>query len=416
MQDKSDKQQALFKAKLFATSLLFLAMLLFIVAVLVGDQHPWAGFVKATAEASMVGAIADWFAVTALFRHPLGLKIPHTAIIPNRKHVIATEFGKFVREKFLSEELIADKMDTMAAPRQLAEWLVQPQHSDQVAEQIAIGVGAVVNVMQDEEVQTLIEERLVVQIRAIHFAPIVGNLLDLLTAGNRQQELFSGIVRFGANFLKENKAEVTAMINEGLPKWIRIGGIDSTIYKKIVDGVDATLQEIDANPEHPLQVSFNAAMQRYIEELKNSPEVQAKETALKEEFLQHELLQQFSTSLWADIKASFLVRGSQSHQALRQSIQNMLVNFAQAVLADAELYRKVDVWVQKIAIYLTKTYGYEVENLIATTIDNWDTQQASREIELQIGKDLQYIRVNGTIIGGLVGLIFHTLSVVVHLF
>ena len=416
MQDKSDKQQALFKAKLFATSLLFLAMLLFIVAVLVGDQHPWAGFVKATAEASMVGAIADWFAVTALFRHPLGLKIPHTAIIPNRKHVIATEFGKFVREKFLSEELIADKMDTMAATRQLAEWLVQPQHSDQVAEQIAIGVGAVVNVMQDEEVQTLIEERLVVQIRAIHFAPIVGNLLDLLTAGNRQQELFSGIVRFGANFLKENKAEVTAMINEGLPKWIRIGGIDSTIYKKIVDGVDATLQEIDANPEHPLQVSFNAAMQRYIEELKNSPEVQAKETALKEEFLQHELLQQFSTSLWADIKASFLVRGSQSHQALRQSIQNMLVNFAQAVLADAELYRKVDVWVQKIAIYLTKTYGYEVENLIATTIDNWDTQQASREIELQIGKDLQYIRVNGTIIGGLVGLIFHTLSVVVHLF
>ncbi len=416
MQNNSDKQQALFKAKLFATSLLLLATLLFIVTVMVDDQYLWVGFVRATAEASMVGAVADWFAVTALFRHPLGLKIPYTAIIPTRKHLIAAEFGKFVHEKFLSEEVIAHKLQSMAVTRQIAEWLVQPQHSAQVAEQIAIGVGAVVNVMQDEEIQSLIEERLVTQIRSIHFAPILGNIIDLLTSGNRQQELFSGIVRFGSDFLKENKEEVTSRINEGLPKWIRITGVDATIYRKIVDGVDATLQEIDADPHHPLQVSFDTALQRYIQELKSSPEVLAKEAAIKEEFLQHELLQEFSTSLWVDIKASFLERGSQSHQALRQSIQNMLVNFAQAVLADPELYRKVDAWVQEIAIYLTRTYGYEVENLIATTIDSWDTQQASREIELQVGKDLQYIRVNGTIIGGLVGLTIHTVAVLIKLF
>ena len=416
MQNSGSKEQALFRAKLFATSLLLFATLIYILASMYEQQYLWAGFVRATAEAAMVGAIADWFAVTALFRHPLRLKIPHTAIIPNRKHFIAVEFGKFVREKFLSEEVIAQKLQSMDATRRLAEWLVQPENSAEVAEQLATGVGAAVNVMRDEDIQTLIEERLVAQIRSIHFAPILGNILDLLTSGNRQQELFTGLVKIGADFLKENKEVVTTRINEGLPKLIRIRGVDVTIYRKIVDAVDATLQEISADPNHPLQASFNQALKKYIDELKSSTEILAKEETLKEEFLRHQFLTDFSTSLWADIKLSLLERSSQSNHALRQSVQTMLVNFGQAVLDDEELFRKVDNWVQALAMYLTRTYGYEVESLIATTIDNWDTNQASREIELQIGKDLQYIRVNGTLIGGLAGLVIHTVSFLVRLF
>ena len=416
MQNASDKKRGLSKAKLFATSLLLAAILLFILASLVEDQYLWAGFVRATAEASMVGAIADWFAVTALFRHPLGLKIPHTAIIPTRKDFIGDELGRFVREKFLAEEVIAQKLQSMALTRRMTGWLVQPQRSAQVAEQLAIGVEALTRVMRDEDLQALIEERLVAQIRSTQLAPLVGNILDLLTSGNRQQELFSSLVKFGSDFLKENKAVVTARIKEELPRLIRITGVDATIYKKIVDAVDVTLQEVSADPAHPLQASFNMALRKYIEELKSSPEILAKEAVIKEELLQHELLQAFSTSLWVDIKTSLLERGSQSNDTLRQSIQQMLVNLGRTLLDDAELYRKVDSWVQEIAIYLTKTYGYEVESLIATTIHNWDAQQASSEIELQVGKDLQYIRVNGTLIGGLVGLTIHTLSVVVQLF
>ena len=415
MQEESNKQRELYKMKLLATLLLVAAFVIYVIALILEEWYAWVGFVRATAEAAMVGAIADWFAVTALFRHPLGLKIPHTAIIPRRKREIGEKLARFVRQNFLTEEVIADKLHSMEVTKKVAEWLGQPENSTRIADQLAAGAAAVINVMKDEDIQALIEKQLVAQIRSTQFAPLLGNVLSLLTAGNRQQELLMELVKFGSGFLKENKAVILEKINEELPWWAAVWGVDRRIYQTIINSVDTTLEEVKADPQHPLYRNFQAAVNRLVEELKTSSELQEREKVLKEELLQQPVVQEFSASLWADIKASLLEHSSNSRLEVRRPIQQMLVKFGETIRNDPVLYEKIDHWLRELILYLTKTYGYEVESLISNTINKWDPHMITDKIETEVGRDLQFIRINGTLIGGLVGLLIYTVSFLVRL-
>src|SRR5262245_21019631 len=187
--------------KRIATGMLLGAAIVFIFAHLLEPTYPWLVWVRVTAEAAMVGAIADWFAVTALFRYPLGLKIPHTAIVPRRKREIGEKLARFVRENFLTEEVIAAKLQSMELTAKTLAWLSQAENSGLIAEQMAAGAAAIIEVMKDEDVQTMIEQRLVAQIRSTQFAPLIGNVLSLLVVGNHQQELLTELVKFSSNFL-----------------------------------------------------------------------------------------------------------------------------------------------------------------------------------------------------------------------
>jgi len=406
MSSSQNKALELYKMKQWATGLLVVAFVVFLVSSLFAEQYVWVGFVQATAEAAMVGAIADWFAITALFRHPLGIKIPHTAIIPRRKERIAKNFGRFVREKFLSQAVISQKLVDMKVTHTLAEWLSQPQNSAFVADRITENVAAAATVIRDEAVQTLLEEKLAQQIRSTNFAPMVGHLLALIMSGDRKQEIFYSIVKVGSSFIKDNKAVIVHKINAELPFLIR--GLDKTIYRKLVDAVDNTLQEVNADPEHPLHENFNVLVERYIEDLKTSPDILAKEQGWKEELLQHPAFKAFSSSLWLDVKESLMQ--PRPDRDIRPTIQHALINFAETIQHDPVLFEKVDRWLTEAISYLTQTYGYEVENLITSTIEQWDADQASQEIEYQVGRDLQFIRINGTVIGGLLGFLIHTLG------
>jgi len=405
----SQQEVELIKMKRVATALLVASFSLFIITSLFEGQYLWLGFIRATAEAGTIGAIADWFAVTALFRYPLGLKIPHTAIIPHRKQIIAEKFGQFVREKFLSEATVIQRLHDLDVTRRVIEWSRQPKNSAIVADRVADNLTAAATVMRDEDVQIMLEERLANQIRSIHFAPILGHFLDLIMSGNRKREIFTSLVKGGSDFLKENKTTVTKTISAELPRLFR--GLDKTIYKRLIDALDSTLRDVSQNPKHPLHDDFDTLVERYIEEFKTSPEVLEKEQFWKEELLKHPVFKEFSVSLWQDIKASLMQ--SNPNRDLRPAIQNVLINIGNAILDDPVLFAKVDHWVRRAVVYLTRTYGYEVENLIATTIERWDAGQASREIELQVGKDLQFIRINGTIIGGLAGLTIYTVSFII---
>jgi len=409
------KQRELYKMKLLATLLLVAAFVIYVIALILEERYAWVGFVRATAEAAMVGAIADWFAVTALFRHPLGLKIPHTAIIPRRKREIGEKLARFVRQNFLTEEVIADKLGSMEATKKAVEWLGQPENSRLIADQLAAGAAAVIKVMKDEDIQALIEKQLVAQIRSTQFAPLLGNVLSLLTAGNRQQELLMELVKFSSGFLKENKAVILEKINEELPWWAAVWGVDRRIYQTIINSVDTTLEEVKADPQHPLYRNFQAAVNRLVEELKTSSELQEREKVLKEELLQQPVVQEFSASLWADIKASLIEHSSNSRLEVRRPIQQMLVKFGETIRNDPVLYEKIDHWLRELILYLTKTYGYEVESLISNTINKWDPHMITDKIETEVGRDLQFIRINGTLIGGLVGLLIYTVSLLVKL-
>jgi uncharacterized membrane-anchored protein YjiN (DUF445 family) len=409
------KQRELHKMKFLATSLLAGAFLIYVIALIFEERYLWVGFVRATAEASMVGAIADWFAVTALFRHPLGLKIPHTAIIPRRKREIGEKLARFVRQNFLTEEVITDKLHSMEATKKVAEWLSQPENSALIADQLAAGAAAVTEVMKDEDIQILIEKQLVVQIRSTQFAPLLGNVLALLTAGNRQQELLMELVKFGSGFLRENKPIILEKINEELPWWASVWGIDRRIYQTITNSVDTTLEEVKADPKHPLYGNFQTAVSRLIEELQTSAELHEREKALKEELLQQPVVRDFSASLWADIKTTLIEHSSTSDSAIRRSIQQMLMKFGETIQSDPILYQKIDYWLHELIIYLTKTYGHELESLISNTISKWDPDMITDKIETEVGRDLQFIRINGTLIGGLAGLLIYTISFLVRL-
>jgi len=399
---ENTKETELFRMKLIATSLLAIAATFFLLSAYFGEHIQWLGFVRATAEAAMVGAIADWFAVTALFRHPLGLRIPHTAIIPAHKQKIADGFGKFVRDKFLSEEVILQKLQSMDVTRKAAEWVSQPQNSAQVADEIVNAIAATTNVMKDQDVQAAIEGWLAAEIRSTSFAPKIGELLDLITSSPRRQEILRSLSNFGLEVLRENRNVIESGIRKEIPGPLK-GVITRPIYARIEKAVNTIIREVNSNPDHPLHERFDAAVRQFIAQLQNSPDVTAKEKEIKEELLGHSVFREFAISLWDDLKTALIQRGSRSNDSLRKSVQKMLSDWGETILRDEALFEKVDRWVNGLAVYLVNTYGYELESLISNTINSWDAKKTSQEIELQVGKDLQFIRINGTVIGGLVG-------------
>lgn len=408
-QEDLSKQAELRKMKFIATALLILAFIIFVLASIFEEVSIWVGFVRATAEAAMVGALADWFAVTALFRHPLHLKIPHTAIIPNRKDILGENLGRFVRNNFLAKEVILDKLRSMDLTRTVAKWLIQPDHSAQIARYVAVGLATVVQVIKSEDVQDLIAHSVAEQIRSTHLAPLFGSLLSILTSDSRGHELLYGTVHLGARLLEENKEAIQQKISQETPWWLP-QSVDKAIYQKIVDTIEETLQEIRDNPEHPLYEQFKLLIARFTEDLKHSPEIKSKEADFKEELLQHDIVQEFASSLWLDIRKLLVEQSTNPNLEVRKSIQQGLISFGEAVLRDEALLEEIDLWVEQGMLYMIKEYGYEVEYLIANTIKRWDAEATSRKIELQIGKDLQFIRINGALVGGLAGFIIHAFS------
>ena len=413
LNDLSNQEQLklteLVRMKRIASGLLVLMIVIFIVSRYFHIQYPWLGYIEATAEAAMIGAIADWFAVTALFRHPLGIKIPHTAIIPNRKDSIAEQFGLFVQENFLSEDVISDKIRSMQLSHRVARWVSEPDNADAVASQITSGIAGVVKVMDDKDIRHMIENKLEQQIRETSFAPIIGDILTFVTSGKRQQDLFDTFVGVGLNLLEDSDADIRQTVEEETPWWFP-GTVDRAIYNKIVRSVSKTLYEMQVDIFHPMRVRLMRMSTEFMTDLKHSEEIREKEISLKEDFLNAPALDEFTQSLWTDIKTALLNQSQNPDAELKLAIRDAVKSFGESILKDDVLAAKIDGWAEDSARYLIRTYGHEVAGLVSQTIESWDPQAASERIEMQIGKDLQFIRINGTVVGGLAGLSIYSLS------
>ena len=403
------RRQDLARMKRLATGLLLAVTGVYIVTRVFHGLAPWLGYLEATMEAAMVGALADWFAVTALFRHPLGLKIPHTAIIPNRKDQIAAQFGIFVQQNFLSEDVIAEKIRAMKLSHQVARWIVNPSNAEAVAEQMTAGLAGAVRVMNDADIQTLIEEKVANKIRETSFSPLIGELLTFLTSGRRQQEAIDVGVRIALGLLADSDDQLREKVNAETPWWFP-STLDKAVYRKIVRSFSKTLYEMQIDIFHPMRVRIVRMTNQFMQDLKYSEDIAHKEVAIKEDLLNQPALRDFTGSLWADIKQALLNQSENPNAELKQTIQRAVIRFGESVLEDSALAEKIDGWAQDSGRYLIRTYGHEVARLIATTIESWDPETTAERIEIQIGKDLQFIRINGTVVGGLAGLCIHTLS------
>src|SRR5687768_8582464 len=270
-EDEALKQAQLRHMKRLATGMLLVATAIFIVARLLEPQFPWLGFVRATAEAAMIGGLADWFAVTALFRHPLGIPIPHTAIVPSRKDQVGRSLGGFVQRHFLSAEVVANKLRSARVAEHLADWLSQPENAQRVASQAAIALAAGARASKQETIEELIESSVSRKIEKTPVAPLIGRALSLLLEDNRHQELFDEVIRLLARGISTNRDFIRERIDQESPWWIP-EEIDEKIAEKIVGSIDRTLRQIRDEADHPMRERFDLALRQFIERLQTSPE------------------------------------------------------------------------------------------------------------------------------------------------
>ncbi len=409
MDDDEQRRHDLRRMKRFATALLVFAAVVFVIARWQEADHHWVGYIRATAEAAMVGAIADWFAVTALFRHPLGLPIPHTAIIQKRKDQIGESLGGFVRDNFLTREVLTERLDDAHLGRRIGEWLTHPAHATSVGEQSAALVRGVTEVLSDDSVQSGIEELLEHRVRAIPVAPFVGKAIDAgIEAGHHDVVLGSTLTGLH-RFLLDNRVAFRRRLSEESPWWVP-DQIDDRIFDKIYDAVGRFLSDLGTNPDHELRREINARTLEFSERLKTSPEMIERGEQLKLELLAHPEVRAWSNTLWSRAKSGLIAAAEDPDSELRVRLEEALVDAGKAIVADPSLQAKIDDWVSGATGYVAEQFRDEVADLIATTVQRWDTQETAERLELQVGRDLQFIRINGTVVGGLAGLTIFTVS------
>ncbi|MGQ0641363.1 MAG: DUF445 domain-containing protein [Gemmatimonadaceae bacterium] len=407
--DENARARQLSGMKARAAGLLVAAAIVFVASLYFRARYPWLGWVQAFSEAALVGGLADWFAVTALFKHPLGIPIPHTAIIPARKDRVGQVLGGFVQRNFLNRQVVEVRLIEAKLGERLARWLSNPANSRLVASHAARALVTAAESLRDDDVQTMIDRTLADRIRATKVAPIVGKALSVITAGDRHQELLDDAIRLAARAVSENEDVIRKRIEAETPWWVP-GAVDDKIFQKVVSGIERTLTEVRDQSDHPLRVRFDAALKRFIDDLHNSPDVMARAEQLKEELLSADAVRHFSASIWQDTKQALVRRAESAEEKDVDTIANGLARLGQAILDDPALLERVDGWLRNGVLALVERYQSEVGELIAYTVRGWDPTATSRRIELAIGRDLQFIRINGTLVGGLVGLILYALT------
>ena len=395
----------------FATMLLVVAAVVYFIARANQDGGaPWIGFVRATAEAAMVGAFADWFAVTALFKHPLGLPIPHTAIIPKRKDDIGEGLGEFVQSNFLTGEVVAEKLQGVQMSKRLGLWLRERANAESTVSEVAVVVAAISDVLSDDDdvrlmVDSLVRDRL----GRVPVAPILGRVIDAGMDGEHHHELYNTVLKASANFLDDNRTTFRRRLTNESPWWVP-EPIDDRIFDKIYNAIMTFLREVDANPQHHIKRDIDFRSREFAERLRSDERLIEQGEQLKQELLDHPEFQEWTKDLWSSLQRGFGDATRDADSDVRRRITDAIVTLADRLVEDPELQAKVDHWLESIVVYLAEAGRGEIGNLIANTVEGWDPHDTADRIELQVGRDLQFIRINGTLVGGLAGFVIHAIS------
>lgn len=409
-----ERRVALRKMKLVATGLLLLAAVVFLGCVIWQryDAPAWVGYVKATAEASMVGAIADWFAVTALFRHPMGIPIPHTAIIPRKKDQIGESLGEFVQSNFLTGPVLAEKLRQLGVSKKAGEFLSDPANARKLSGNVGRAITTGLEIMGDDDVQQVFDNIIMKRVRDADAAPILAKLIDIAVAGGNHQNMMTAGLKGVAKFLDENRQVLRVKLAQESPDWVP-SWVDERIFNKIYSGVQSFIAEVAADENHEMRKQFDARVREYAEQLRTDPEAAAKIAAIKDDVLGHPAVREWSQSAWASLKRSLITMANDPDSDLRQQLEATIVKLGTTLANDPSLQAKVDGWVERGVLYVVDEYKEHIADLISGTVARWDTAETSKRIELQVGRDLQFIRINGTVIGALAGLVIYTVSQII---
>ncbi len=360
----------------------------------------------------MVGAVADWFAVTAIFRHPLGLPLPHTAIIPKNKDRIGENLGNFVERNFLSAENLAAKIEGIDFAAAFARWLADPARNQELAGHVTAFLPELLGAVDDVELQKFVRENVTLRMRRIETAPVAEKIIDALVEGGRYQQAVTAILRQLALLFHENRDNIRHQVRENTAWLWQQLSMDEKVSENLIKVADGILKELSENPEHESRQRFDEAVKQFVDELKTSPAYLAKWEALKEEMLEHPAFAQYLSSLWTEVKLGIQTDVESRDSIIRTRLEVVIAGLAEALLHDHAARERLNAWLREAILDVIRAQGHEIAHLIADTVRQWDTATVTDKLEVEVGKDLQFIRINGTLIGGLVGLALHSLTLV----
>jgi uncharacterized membrane-anchored protein YjiN (DUF445 family) len=404
------RRAALRKMRTLAVSLLVFAAIVYLVTL--GDGG-FLGFVNAGAEASMVGAIADWFAVTALFKHPLGLPIPHTALIPKRKNDLGRGLEEFVGENFLQEGIIRDRVQLAGISQRIGVWASDDANARRIVDEVVDVAVIALSKVKDEHINDLFETLLVPRFKEEPISPILGSLLIEAV----RDDLHHGVVDLALEelqrWLKNNQETFTEVLSERAPWWAPERLNDAVTGRIHVEAV-RWLEDIRRDPHHHARSALDSMLAQLARDLLHDPATMERAENLKLRILEHPQVMSTGISLWQAFRNAVLNGLRDEQGLLRDRLVAEVQSFAGRLTNEPDLRTRLDGRIADVAVFAVSRYGAEVTAVITHTIERWDGKEAARRIELHVGRDLQFIRINGTIVGGLVGVLIHALTVLIH--
>ncbi|MET0480234.1 DUF445 domain-containing protein [Mycetocola miduiensis] len=405
----AERRVALTRMKRTATALLGVMAVIFCFSFALQDEIPWLAWVRAASEGGMVGAIADWFAVTALFRHPLGLRIPHTAIIPRRKNEIGATLGEFVELNFLSAGVVRQKLESIGLGRTVGAWLARPENATRVADDAATAGRGMLELLDDENVQDVVEQITRTHLIDPGWSEHVGAWGERLIAEGGHHSAVNLLLDGLDEWMTANPAAFSRLVSARLPTWVpsfvdRL--VDERIYREAVDFV----RRARLDPRHPARVAIDTYLFELARKLQDDPETIAALERAKSEVFDSPRVRDLAARAWNTTREALIVSLENPTSSLRQQLAATLVDVGERLQRDDRLAGKVDDWVTDAAVSLVGNHRHDIASVITDTIERWDPQETSEKIELQVGKDLQFIRINGTVVGALAGLVIFTVA------
>ncbi|MFJ6807833.1 DUF445 domain-containing protein [Streptomyces anulatus] len=406
-----EKQRGVRRMKLTATGLLLLVALVYVLATWAKNSGVggWPGYVAAAAEAGMVGALADWFAVTALFRRPLGLPIPHTAIIPTKKDQLGQSLGSFVGENFLSGDVIRDRIHALGVGRRVGVWLAEPAHADRVTAELATALRGALTVLRDSDVQAVVGEAITRRANAVEVGPGLGKMLEKIVTDGGHRKVVDLVCVRAHDWLVEHGDSVMNAVQGGAPGWTP-RFVDKRVGERVYKELLRFVTEMRDMPEHPARGSIDTFLTDFASDLQSDADTRARVERLKSEILGRGEVQDVIASAWSSVRTMILSAAEDERSELRMRARASLMSLGARLASDERLQGKLDGWLEDAAVYVVTTYRAEITSLISETVAGWDADQTSKKIEAHIGRDLQFIRINGTVVGALAGLAIYTVS------
>jgi uncharacterized membrane-anchored protein YjiN (DUF445 family) len=399
--------------KIVATGMLVVMACLYLAARATEAMHPAIGFVKAFAEAAMVGGMADWFAVTALFRHPLGLPIPHTAIIPRNKDRIGETMAQFLKNNFLIPAVVARRMGHVDVAGAVGRFLADPDHggTGRMRDGVSKLLAKILESLDEARLGGMAKSALANRLRALEVSPLIGQALEAAMREDRHIPLLNGLILRANDVISANDHLIRAMVHERAGSIMRWTGLDDNLSKAIINGLNKLFSEMAEDPAHPLREKANALLADLAQDLQHDPAMKARVADLKSEIVGNPAMQRWIDGLWEQARESLLKAARDPERAMAGKFGGILRQLGMTLQEDERLRQTINRFARRTTVGATARYGDVIVRLISDTVRGWDAEKITSRVENAVGRDLQYIRINGTVVGGLVGLTLHAIDV-----